>query len=41
MRGAVNKVLEDGYRTVDIAQEGSRVVSCSEMGDLVTQRLGG
>ena len=41
VRGAVNKVLEDGYRTVDIAQEGSRVVSCSEMGDLVTQRLGG
>jgi 3-isopropylmalate dehydrogenase len=41
IRDAVSKVLEDGYRTVDIAQEGSSVVSCSEMGDLVVERLGG
>ena len=41
IREAVNRVLEEGYRTVDIAQEGSNVVSCSEMGDLVTERLSG
>jgi 3-isopropylmalate dehydrogenase len=37
----VNRVLEDGYRTGDIAEEGSNVVSCSEMGELVTERLSG
>jgi 3-isopropylmalate dehydrogenase len=41
IRSAVNGVLEDGYRTVDIAEDGSKVVSCSEMGDLVTERLSG
>jgi 3-isopropylmalate dehydrogenase len=41
VREAVNRVLEEGYRTGDIAQEGSNVVSCSEMGDLVTERLSG
>jgi len=41
IRGAVSRVLEDGYRTVDIAEAGSKVVSCSEMGDLVTERLSG
>jgi 3-isopropylmalate dehydrogenase len=41
IREAVNRVLEEGYRTGDIAQEGSNVVSCSEMGDLVTERLSG
>jgi 3-isopropylmalate dehydrogenase len=41
VRRAVNGVLEEGYRTGDIAEEGSSVVSCSEMGDLVTERLSG
>jgi 3-isopropylmalate dehydrogenase len=39
VRRAVNRVLEDGYRTGDIAEEGSNVVSGSEMGALVTERL--
>lgn len=41
VRRAVNGVLEEGYRTGDIAEEGSSIVSCSEMGDLVTERLSG
>jgi len=41
IRNAVSRVLEEGYRTVDIAEKGSKVVSCSEMGDLVTERLAG
>ena len=41
VRNAVNRVLEEGYRTVDIAEAGSKVVSCSEMGDLVAERLSG
>ena len=41
VREAVNRVLEEGYRTADIAEEGSSVVSCSEMSDLVTERLSG
>lgn len=40
VRRAVNRVLEEGYRTGDIAERGSSVVSCSEMGDLVAGRLG-
>ncbi len=32
---AVNKVLCDGYRTQDIYTHGSKLVSCSQMGDLV------
>lgn len=40
VRRAVNRVLEEGYRTGDIAEKGSSIVSCSEMGDLVTGRLG-
>jgi len=41
VRSAVNRVLEEGYRTGDIAEEGSTIVSCGEMGNLVTERLGG
>ena len=36
---AVNAVLDDGIRTGDIMQEGCRKVSCSEMGDLVAERI--
>jgi len=41
VRRAVNRVLEEGYRTGDIAEAGSKIVSCTEMGDLVAERLGG
>ncbi len=40
VRKAVESVLEDGYRTPDIAWEGGEIVSCSRMGDLVVQALG-
>jgi 3-isopropylmalate dehydrogenase len=36
---AVEKVLRDGYRTADIYQEGFQKVSCSKMGDLVTEGI--
>lgn len=36
---AVRKVLQDGYRTGDIYSEGMKKVSCSEMGDLVAERI--
>ncbi len=36
---AVRKVLKDGYRTVDIMSEGCRQISCSEMGDLIAERV--
>ena len=36
---AVKKVLANGYRTVDIYSEGSKKVSCSEMGDAVVAAL--
>lgn len=36
---AVNAVLDDGIRTGDIMQEGCRKVSCSEMGNLVAERI--
>ncbi|VEJ21324.1 3-isopropylmalate dehydrogenase [Neisseria animaloris] len=36
---AVQKVLEQGYRTGDIFEEGTKLVSCSEMGDAVLAAL--
>ncbi len=39
MEAAVNQVLDEGYRTADIAKEGSKKVSCSEMGALVVERI--
>ena len=36
---AVNKTLDDGYRTCDIMQEGKIKVGCSKMGDLVSDRI--
>ncbi len=38
---AVNTVLDQGYRTQDIAAEGDTVVGTSEMGDLVVKALQG
>ncbi len=37
--GAVKKVLEDGYRTVDIMSEGMEQVGTTRMGDLISERL--
>lgn len=39
IEAAVNKVLDDGYRTGDIMQDGCNKVTCSEMGDLVAERI--
>lgn len=39
IEAAVNKVLDDGYRTGDIMQDGCTKVSCSQMGDLVAERI--
>lgn len=36
---AIEKVLKDGYRTVDIMSEGKMQVSCDQMGDLIVERL--
>lgn len=36
---AVKKVLEDGYRTVDIMSEGMKQVGTIEMGDLIAERI--
>ena len=39
IEAAVNQVLDEGYRTGDIMQEGCNRVSCTEMGDLVAERI--
>ncbi len=36
---AVDAVLTDGFRTVDIYKDGDKKVSCSEMGDLIAARI--
>ena len=36
---AIDNVLTEEYRTVDIMSEGMKKVSCSEMGDLVAARI--
>ena len=36
---AVEKVLEDGYRTGDIMSEGMTKVGCREMGSLIAERI--
>jgi len=36
---AVQAVLEEGYRTKDIHEEGSKLVGTREMGDLVAERI--
>jgi 3-isopropylmalate dehydrogenase len=38
---AVNTVLDQGYRTQDIASDGDSVVGTSKMGDLVVTALEG
>lgn len=39
VEAAVKKVLQDGYRTIDIMSEGCTQVGCSEMGDLLAERI--
>jgi len=36
---AVNDVLDDGYRTGDIMQEGMKQVGCVKMGELLLAKL--
>lgn len=36
---AVKQVLKEGYRTIDIRTDGCKQVSCSEIGDLICQRI--
>jgi len=36
---AVCQVLEEGFRTGDILEEGGKLVSCTEMGELVAERI--
>ena len=39
VENAVNKVLDENYRTGDIMSEGMKKVSCSEMGTLIADRI--
>ena len=39
IESAVDKVLNDGFRTGDIMSEGKTQVSCSEMGDLIVKEI--
>ena len=39
IESAVNAVLDEGYRTGDIYEEGTKKVGCREMGDLVAERI--
>jgi len=39
IEAAVNSVLDQGYRTQDIASDGNTVVGTNEMGDLVVGAL--
>jgi 3-isopropylmalate dehydrogenase len=39
IEAAVQKVLEDGFRTRDIMEEGLTQVGTREMGDLVVERI--
>lgn len=39
VEAAVQKVLEDGYRTGDIASEGCKTVGTTEMGDLIASYI--
>jgi len=39
VEAAVKKVLQGGYRTVDIMSPGCTQVGCAQMGDLLTERI--
>lgn len=40
IENAVNKALDDGYRTGDIYKEGTTKVGCSEMGNIIASYIG-
>ncbi len=39
IEAAVNKALDDGYRTGDVMQEGCKKLLCSEMGDVIAANI--
>ena len=39
IENAVKKVLEEGYRTIDLAKPGEEQVKCDEMGSLIAERI--
>ena len=39
VEAAVSRVLEEGYRTVDIMSEGCTQVGTAKMGDLICERI--
>lgn len=39
IENAVQQVLIDGYRTCDIVSEGTELVGCNKMGDLIVERI--
>ena len=39
VENAVKRVLEKGYRTADIYQEGMKKVGCREMGKLIVEEI--
>ncbi len=39
IENAVKKVLEEGYRTIDLAKPGEDQVKCDEMGTLIAERV--
>lgn len=41
IENAVKRVLEKGYRTADIYEEGTKKTGCAEMGRLIAEELGG
>lgn len=36
---AVHSLMAEGYRTADLAEAGKKMLTCSEMGDLVVQKI--
>jgi 3-isopropylmalate dehydrogenase len=40
IESAVKKVLQQGYRTGDIAMKGEKIIGTREMGDAVVAALG-
>ena len=39
MEAAVSKVLKEGYRTIDIMEDGMTQVGTSRMGDLIAEQI--
>lgn len=39
IEAVVNKVLDEGYRTGDIAKEGEKVIGTHQMGELIKKYL--